>query len=90
MYSMDFGAALAALRDGKRVARTGWNGRGMWLRLYDPYLDHEFSIRENGNVLGFDSGTLAPWIGMHTADSKFVPWLASQTDLLATDWEVVE
>jgi hypothetical protein len=61
----------------------------MWLRHFDPYTDKEFSVRENGAVLGFDSGTLLPWIGMHTADNCFVPWLASQTDLLANDWNVV-
>jgi hypothetical protein len=86
---MNFGEALSILRSDGRVQRAGWSGKGMWLRIYDPYLDREFSTHENGNVYGFDSGTLAPWIGMHTADNKFVPWLASQTDLLAEDWQQV-
>lgn len=34
--------------------------------------------------------TALPWIGMKTADNKFVPWLASQTDMLAEDWAVIE
>lgn len=96
MNELSFGHAIKAMKDGLRngeairVARAGWNGKGMWLRLYSPYSDPEFSIRENGLVLGFDSGTLSEWIGMHTADNKFVPWLASQTDMLADDWHVVE
>lgn len=84
---MNFGQALKALKKGAKVRRTGWNGKGMWLRLYNPYLDREFSIREHYPA-DLDSGTLAPWIGMHTADNQFVPWLASQTDLLAEDWEI--
>lgn len=75
MYSMDFGAALAALREGKHVARTGWNGRGMWLGLQLP----------DGT-----SKMTAPYIFMRTATGELVPWLASQTDMLATDWEIVE
>lgn len=76
---MDFGGALNALRAGKRVARAGWNGKGMWLQHVDP------------KALGLEVDIeLLPWIGMKTADNKFVPWLASQTDMLADDWCVVE
>lgn len=82
----DFGGALAWLRAGRRVAREGWNGKGMWLRLFDPFGDPEFLIQERGPAI---SGTLAPWIGLHTADNHFVPWLASQTDVLAVDWRVL-
>lgn len=75
---MSFGDALAALKAGKRVARTGWNGKGMWLVLVEP----EALI----SCLGPDELLQLPWIGMKTADECFVPWLASQTDLLAEDW----
>lgn len=87
--NLTFGDAVQLLKLGHRLCRVGWNGKGMWLRLYEPYSDKEFLIHENGNVLGFDSGTLSPWIGMRTADNKFVPWLASQTDILAEDWGVM-
>ena len=40
--------------------------------------------------LGIPKGNLLPWIGMKTADNKFVPWLASQTDMIAEDWEIVD
>ena len=82
---MAFGDALKALKAGQRVARTGWNGKGMWLWIPEP-LD-EFCTKVF--VCGDDAFEAAPWIGMKTADDKFVPWLASQTDVLAEDWEVL-
>lgn len=81
---MDFGDALRALKAGKRVARAGWNGKGMWLSLVKSY---DYNPGEGGtHALGCEK---LPWIGMKTADNKFVPWLASQTDVLAEDWQVV-
>lgn len=72
---MDFGMAIAALKMGKRVARAGWNGKGMWLQL------HSRSALPPKHL---------PYIEMKTADDKIVPWLASQTDMLAEDWTIVE
>lgn len=66
-----FGSALLYLRDGKRVAREGWNGKGMWIALQVPDEHSKMSL---------------PYIYMKTADDKLVPWLASQTDILANDW----
>lgn len=86
---MNFGQAIEALKAGKRVAREGWNGKGMWLRYFNPYHDREFGIIEKYPA-DLDSGTPLPWIGMKTADNKFVPWLASQTDMLADDWQIIE
>lgn len=83
---MDFSAALQVIKNGGRVRRSGWNGKSMWLRYYEPYTDKEFPIREIEPC----EGTPIAWIGMKTADNKFVPWLASQTDILATDWELTE
>lgn len=76
-----FGEAITNLKDGNKVARHGWNGKGMWLKLIeaDEYSTIGTSVKET-----------LPWIGMKTADNKFVPWLASQTDMLAEDWIVVE
>ena len=82
---MSFGDALKALKAGQRVARTGWNGKGMWLWI--PEALDEFCTKVF--VCGDDAFETAPWIGMKTADNKFVPWLASQTDVLAEDWEVL-
>ena len=84
---MNFGQALETLKKDKIVARKNWNGNGMWLRLVheDEYFLEERSERSYFNP----AAKLAPWIGMLTADNKFVPWLASQTDILAEDWEEV-
>ena len=81
---LSFGTAVEALKQGARVARAGWNGKGMWLGLVDTgYYDVGCSVVGEINLL-------LPWIGMKTADNKFVPWLASQTDVLAEDWQIVE
>jgi len=83
---MDFCYALNALKEGKKVARSGWNGKGMWLVLMPELNLPPFSSQEPGAKLHCN-----PYIVMWTADQKWQPgWLASQTDLLAEDWMVVE
>ena len=98
---LDFGDAVRLLKEGAKVARIGWNGKVMWLRLLEPYAPHPDTIsgrcdgvRTNPYFKAADNnaeaqGTMIPWIGMKTADNKFVPWLASQTDVLAEDWVIV-
>jgi len=83
VQALTFGDALHMLKLGKCVARAGWNGKGMWLKLVPVDL---------ANKIAFEYSALnaLPWIGMKTADEKFVPWLASQTDVLAEDWLTVE
>ena len=71
---MDFGEALKALKNGYKVARKGWNGRGMWLAIQRPDAHSKMTL---------------PYVYMSTADQHFVPWLASQTDILTNDWEIV-
>lgn len=71
---MNFGQALDALKLGSRVARAGWNGKGMWLALQRPDERSKMSL---------------PYIYMKTADDKLVPWLASQTDVLGEDWSIL-
>lgn len=83
---MNFGIALELLKKGEKVAREGWNGKGMFL-LYVP--SEKWGIIDKIG-LGIPKGNLLPWIGLKTADGKFVPWLASQTDILAEDWVIVE
>jgi hypothetical protein len=80
---MYFGLAIEALKKGKKVARSGWNGKGMWLILV-PAEDWNTDIENPTDAFPL------PWIGMKTADNKFVPWLASQTDVLAEDWTIVD
>jgi hypothetical protein len=78
---MTFGLAIEALKRGHRVSRSGWNGKGMW--LYFMPASHWETTR------GLELLDGLPWIGMKTVDDKFVPWLASQTDVLAEDWGIV-
>lgn len=85
VQNMTFSTALVFLKQGARIARTGWNGRNMWLR-YVPAPDWALDTARFPEELGIAK---LPWIGMKTADCKFVPWLASQTDILAEDWWVL-
>jgi hypothetical protein len=71
----NFGWALEMLRDGRRVCREGWNGRGMYLELQVPDEHSKMTL---------------PYIFMQTVQGNLVPWLASQTDLLSEDWQLVD
>ena len=71
---MNFGKALKHLKKGRRVARKGWNGKGMYIKLQ----------RSDK----FSKMTLS-YLYMKTADNEIVPFLASQTDILSSDWEIV-
>ncbi len=96
---LSFGEALRHLKEGSLVARSGWNGKGMWLKLVrstDYAVGHVGVAVMSGHAQFKREGgiyempfELLPWIGMKTADDKFVPWLASQTDILAEDWAVL-
>jgi hypothetical protein len=77
--AMTFSQALDALKADMRVARVGWNGKGMWLEIC-AMTQRLYSDKTN------ESFKPAPWIGMKTADDKVVPWAPSQTDMLANDW----
>lgn len=86
--SMNFGDALEALKDGKRVARQGWNGKDMFIFLaYEPdfVTDADISAFDGKEVIVGDM------LVMKTAQDTFQPgWLASQADMLAEDWYIVE
>lgn len=89
---MDFGKALEALKAGKRVARAGWNGKGMWLVLVPGSegltVDEGRPLAKAGLPVGTKFNYL-PHVDMWTVQGSLVPWLASQTDILAEDWELV-
>jgi hypothetical protein len=87
---LTFGLAIEALKLGKRVARAGWNGRGMFLFLVPG---STFQVNRPPLLGIYPEGTAinyCPHIDMKTADEKVVPWLASQTDVLAEDWQIME
>ena len=89
---MDFQYALTALKEGLKVERSGWNGKGMFLFL-NP--GSEVTVSEDRPLASvFPVGTsckMLSYIMMKTADPGLVlvPWLASQTDILADDWSIV-
>jgi hypothetical protein len=97
---MTFGLALEALKQGKRVARTGWNGKGMWLSLSGPLegrvigADQFWSENNRQWALQFGGALVLPCITMKTVNSSgreaiLMGWLASQTDMLSDDWVIV-
>lgn len=67
----DFGIALDSVRDGRKVTRKGWNGKNQWIALQRPDEHSKMSL---------------PYLYIRTVGGDFVPWTASQTDLLAADW----
>ena len=71
---MKFGEALEIVKSGGKVSRQGWNGRGQWIALQGLTRISEMT---------------RPFIYIHTVSRDLVPWLASQTDMLAEDWVVV-
>jgi hypothetical protein len=71
---MTFGHALEALKLGNRISRTGWNGKNMHLELQVPDEHSKMSL---------------PYIFMKTVTGDLVPWVASQSDILASDWSMV-
>lgn len=70
--TFSFSEALYRLKAGEKVSRTGWNGKGMWIKLSRTDWPH-----------------WRPFLFMKTVDDQHVPWVASQTDLLAEDWITV-
>ena len=85
---LSFSAALDALKSGAKVARKGWNGKGMFLLLADEIDFHTPANLENFQNL--EGELVLPALVMKTADNHFaVGWLASQADLFAEDWFIV-
>ena len=93
---LTFGDALFFLKQGKKVARKGWNGKGMWICLGkgNPSLKAEAFWNEHTRDFAEQNGGSAevlPYILFKTADGKILMgWLASQTDMLCDDWCIVE
>lgn len=77
---MDFGSALTELKEGAKVARSGWNGKGMYIHMVEL---------DDGAECDCGMENL-PYLEIKTADNHLIPWVASQSDLLAEDWVIVE
>ncbi len=85
----DFGSALKKLKSGQKVARKGWNGKEMFL-YYVPEGVYPARMDAIKGHFEDDQVPYGAYIAMKTAQGNVVPWLASQTDILATDWDTVE
>ena len=88
--NLTFGHAVELMKQGHKVARQGWNGKGMFLFLVDG---STFKVNRPPLLGIYPEGTeinYCPHIDMKTADGSIVPWLASQSDVLSSDWVVVE
>lgn len=87
---LDFGRALKLLRQGKKMARRGWNGKGMFVYLVDG---SEFTVNRAPLLGIYPEGTeikYRPHLDMRYADGTCGVWLASQSDILMEDWYIVE
>lgn len=90
---LTFGLAIEAMKKGEKVSRSGWNGKGMYLSYKAGYPEgvpanesHAKSHKcKEGDIIKY-----MPYIEMKTVDYSFIPWLASQADMLSDDWQIVE
>lgn len=90
---MTFGEAIEAMKRGKKVARMGWNGKGMWLVLQNGSVVEGENMRNEParSFYGNNMVRICGHIDMKAADNSYVVgWLASQTDMLSEDWCIVE
>lgn len=94
---MNFGEAMILAREGKRIARRGWNGKGMYIYFVrgrtvpvDDWkaCDEAQEPTDHERLTGFV--TILPHLDMYSAQgTRVIGWLASQTDMLSDDWEIV-
>ena len=90
--TFSFGDAVEILKKGARVAREGWNGKGMFL-YYVPENKYPASRNEHGTMVGVFEDDMVPYreyIALKTVDNQVVPWAPSISDALAEDWQIVE
>ena len=89
-YTPTFQGALAALKDGHRVARAGWNGKGMFAYMVPPA---SYPVQTGAAKAHFGEGSLVPYneyFALKGVDERVSTWVPSVSDLLAEDWHVVE
>lgn len=90
MEEHGIGWAVKQMHNGSRVCRAGWNGQGMFLFLVPG---SQFEVNRAPLLGIYPAGTVInyrPHVDMKTVDGQIVPWLCSQSDLLATDWRTAE
>jgi hypothetical protein len=96
--NLDFGAALQALKDGLKIQREGWNGKGQFCIKAGGYSVPVDKLREGTHFTkqfieskGQDAMQIAPHIDLWNAQNIYVPgWVPSQGDLFAEDWQIID
>lgn len=90
---MNFGQALSLVRNGEKIQREGWNGKGLYVVYQKAYPDGIPINANTAEATGIPEGTVCkfhPYLMLCYWDNSFVPWHPSQTDILATDWITLE
>ena len=90
---MNFGLAIEAAKKGKKISRRGWNGKRMYVIYRTGYPEGIPCNKNTADAVGIPEGTLfkvRPYLQMKCVDDTFQMWLASQSDILADDWYIVE
>lgn len=93
VHTFSFGEAVRKMKDGKKVARLGWNGKGMWVVYRTGYPNGIACNKNTAEAFGIPEGSVVkirPYLQMFCADGTFQMWFATQSDILANDWMVVE
>lgn len=86
---LTFSEALEMLKEGFRMTRKGWNGKGMYVVMQRGYPEGIIANENTRNALHLPEGAIVkvrPYLMMVDAQGMLVPWVASQTDILAEDW----
>lgn len=81
-----FGHAVELLKSGFKLARKGWNGKGMYVEYVATQDWNSISLERPGFA---DELKPRPWLGIKTVNDQFMPWVPSQSDVLAEDWVLV-
>lgn len=87
---MSFSEVLDLVKQGRKAARLGWNGKGMFIFLVPG---STFQVNRPPLLGIYPEGTTInyrPHIDMRAANGEIVPWIASQSDLIENDWVVVD
>ena len=89
---MNFSVALTHVKGGQRVYRHGWNGKGMFIHLVPArtiQAGNNAAYKADGGSNKMAELTFLAFINLRTVTGAYVPWLASQTDILAEDWDIM-
>lgn len=89
---MDFGAALKKVKEGEKIFRTGWNGKGMYVVYQKGYPEGIPCNKQTAEAWGLKEGDLfkcEPYLQIKTADGSHAMWVPSIRDVLAEDWDYI-